>query len=161
MDLLISTVLNVYADVAYEFLKRLRISASPRGISIELAKPSSIDERIAKIDEAKASLVEGIKLIEELREAAETNKKESELALQHLAKLEGDRANLQHQLEAMKIIAESDVSAFRKMVGVPSPIDIRKERAIAFFVGVISSLVASGIFLGIARLIEQATATTK
>jgi hypothetical protein len=145
-----STILALVADVYFDVIsKAIQKLVNKSGLPKKDEKTSSIDERIAKIDDAKTSLLEGVRLIDELRETAQNNKKDAELALAQISKLESDKVSLQKDLDSIKKIAQSDIETFRKMAGVPSATDIRKERIIGFVGGVVSSLIASGlIWLG-------------
>ncbi len=144
------SLLDSYFEIFSKIVNRVSLVADKSGVSVNVEKKSSIDERIAKIEEAKTSLLEGVRLIDELKLSAENNKKEAELALSQITKLESDKASLQQELEAIKKIAQSDIETFRKMVGVPSTTDIRRERVIGFVGGIVSSLIASGlIWLGV------------
>jgi chromosome segregation ATPase len=105
----------------------------------------SIDQRIANIDSAKANLIEGLKAIEELKEAAERNRKDAETAIKQIAKLEHDKTSLQQEIAAIKSVVNADVNAFRKVAGVLGPSEIRRERVLGFISGVIASVTASGI----------------
>ena len=160
---MITDIVTIYIEFIVRILKKLRIEFSPSifGVTISLNDEDtyrgSIDERIAKIDEAKANLLEGLRTIDELKEAAEYNKKEAEAALIQIAQLEKDKTSLEQELKSIKDIVQSDVSAFRKVAGVPSPATIRRERIIGFISGVIASVVASGIVWVIVKLIQYFT----
>ena len=145
IDSLLLILVDNYIQSFSKILNKLSLVIDKSGVSVKVEKASSIDERIAKIEEAKTSLLEGVRLIDELREAAEKNKKEAEFAIAQINKLEIDKVSMQQELDAIRRIAESDVNTFRKIAGVPSATDIRKERIIGFVVGVVSSLVASGV----------------
>jgi hypothetical protein len=57
-------------------------------------------------------------------------------------------------LNALKSVIQSDVQAFRQLAGIPSKDDIWRERLWGFIFGIISSLVASGIFLWLTGIIS-------
>ena len=105
----------------------------------------SIDDRIAKIDEARNNLVEVLNAIDELRSAAEKNRHDAEAALRQLEQLEHDKANLEKDLASTRDIIEADVTVFKQIAGIPSADDIRRERVLGFITGVVSSVVASGV----------------
>ncbi len=111
-----------------------------------LIKPEeSVDERIAKIDAARDYLIEGLKAVEELRSSADVSKRESELALRRLEQLIADKATMEEELTALRTVMNADVSAFRKVAGVPSQKDINRERLLGFVSGVVASLAAAGL----------------
>lgn len=115
----------------------------------------SIDERIAKIDLAKANLLEGLQAIDELKAEAERNKKEVEIAVEQVNRLERNKIDLQSELAAIKTVVQTDVSAFRRVAGVLGPAEIRRERLLGFFSGVVASLVASGIIAATVAVIRH------
>jgi len=138
-------LLDSLFDITAKALRKYRLVVDKSGMSIKVEETPGIDERIAKIDEAKTSLLEGVRLIDELRETAQNNKRDAEAALLQINELASEKANLQKKLDSMKEIAQSDVETFREMAGIPSVADIRRERLIGFVSGVVSSLVASGV----------------
>jgi hypothetical protein len=152
---LISILIDNYFEIFSRVVNKLSLVVDKSGISIKKDNTSSIDERIAKIDEAKNSLLEGVRLIDELRETAENNKKDAELALLQINRLETDKASIQKELDSIRIIAKTDIETFRKMAGVPSATDIRRERIIGFVSGFISSLIASGVIWLVVTLINH------
>ena len=153
----IENVLSLYIELIAKILKRirLRIKNGEFEISFDRQVEASIDERIRKIDVARANLVEGLSAIDELRKSAEDNKKEVKAALEQLAMLEQDKADLQEKLDSVRQVISRDVQAFREVAGVPSPSGIRRERVIGFVGGVVASIVASGIIYGVAKIIQN------
>lgn len=144
IDSVVIHVINLIADVWVEavkhfFQERGWISTPPTQAT------QSIDDRIAKIDEARNNLVEVLNAIDELRSAAEQNRHDAEVALRQLEKLEQDKASLEKELASVRGIIDADVTTFKQIAGIPSADDIRRERVLGFVTGVISSVVASGI----------------
>lgn len=111
----------------------------------------SIDQRIEKIDAARANLADAIAAIDELKAAANSNKADLNDALAQLNQAQAEKTAAERDLEVVKKIADSDIEVFRKLAGVPSSSHIAKERALGFLFGVIASLVASGLWWLIAR----------
>lgn len=107
----------------------------------------STTERIKKLDEAKESLVDGLKAIEELKEEADLSKREANKALKQISDLENNKASLEEELKHVKNLIKADVSTFRKVAGL-SDADIQKERILGFISGVLASIIASGIIGG-------------
>jgi hypothetical protein len=124
-----------YADIVFE--------STPR---------QSIDERIAKIDAARANLAEALSAIDELKAAANANKADLEAALEQLGQTQEAHSAAVRELSVVRQIADSDVEVFRRLAGVPSPSQIAKERALGFLFGVVASLLASGLWWAIAKL---------
>lgn len=127
----------------------LRVKGDSSGFSISLEGISppagTIDERIAKIDIARENLAESLRAIDELKVAAEDNKKELQEALAKFQLLEKQKANAEIELQEIKRIAQADVETFRKLAGVPTEPEVRKERIIGFVSGVLASLFAAGL----------------
>jgi ribosome-binding ATPase YchF (GTP1/OBG family) len=111
----------------------------------------SIDERIAKIDMARKSLVDVINAIDELKKEAYDNKKDAAQALQQIDELEKDKESLNKELDAIRTVIRSDVEGFRHVAGITNR---TKERVIGFISGIIASMIASGIILGLIQLIR-------
>ena len=129
-------------------IKRIRITYRNGGFQIELAEKKeekSIDERIGKIDEARSSLVEALDAIDELHSEAERNKVELKNALQNLAETERNKGKLENELENIRQVMQTDIATFRNIAGIPSQVQIKKERYIGFVTGVIASIVASAL----------------
>jgi hypothetical protein len=144
VEQLLGLAIRLVADGWVEGVKRFFqevgwISTPPKQTS------QSIDDRIAKIDEARSNLVEVLNAIDELRSAAEQNQRDAEIALRQLEKLEQDKASLEKELESVRGIIDVDVTTFRQIAGIPSTDDIRRERVLGFITGVLASVVASGI----------------
>ncbi len=155
--MLLESALSLYINLIAKILKRMRLRLTGSGIEISFDREveASIDERIRKIDAARANLVDGLTAIDELRRSAEENKKEVQLALEQLAMLEQDKAQLQEKLQSVRQVISSDVEAFREVARVPSASDIRRERVVGFISGVVASIVASGVIYGIAKMIQN------
>ena len=128
---------------------RLVLQSLGLAIIFEDAAKGSIDQRIAKIGEARSALVEGIRAIDDLKAAADYNKREADQAVAQIALLERDKATLDEEIENMKTVIESDVEAFRRIAGVPSPSDVRRERVVGFITGLVASALASGLVFAI------------
>lgn len=154
-QMLFDSILSLYIEYIARLLRWLRIELGPGVLSIQLVEEEAertLDERIARIDAARQNLVEGINAIDELKREAEKNKKDVTQALKQVAVLERDKASLNQEIQTMRAVLDSDVEAFRKVAGVPSETEIRKERYIGFISGVIASVIASGIVYGIIEL---------
>jgi uncharacterized protein involved in exopolysaccharide biosynthesis len=100
------------------------------------------DQRIAKIDEARANLEDALNALGELKREAETNKAELQDALNQLDRTKAGHAAEAAQLQQIRAIAEADVATFRRMAGIRPA----RERLIGFIGGVVASLVAAGLW---------------
>lgn len=153
-------VIISFTDFIYRLLRRVRFKFDGTRMYIFLEEErykESIDDRIARIDLAKANLIESLKAIEELKEFAEQNKKEVETAVRQLTQLEQDKILLQRELDSIKAIAQTDIETFRKVAGVLAPSQIRRERVLGFISGIVASVIASGVVWVIIKLVQLLT----
>ena len=133
------------SELLLKILKRAKINYRFGGIQIEFDEEKSIDERIAKIDEARASMAAALTAIDQLHTEAEENKSELNKSLQKLSEAEKNKSKLEEELANIREVMQSDVTTFRKIAGIPSQEEIKKERVIGFFTGVLASVVATGV----------------
>ena len=150
----LSRLLYLYFEVINKiFRSSLRLKGDSSGISISIESPpsykASLDERIARIDAARSNLLEGLQAIDELKLAAQENKKELEDALAKLRVLEKNKASAEEELGQIRRIASADIETFQKMAGVPSASKVKRERVVGFISGVLASIIASGIIFGV------------
>lgn len=147
-------LLQVMAQSLLKYFKFIDLILSklvPK-ISLEIENESSqtIDERLAKIEIAKNNLMDSIKAIEELKAEAEKNKIEANLALNKLLQFKAEKEQAEKELSLVKTIAESDISTFKKIAGIPDNKEKNRDRLIGFVSGIFASLIASGlIYFGI------------
>ena len=111
----------------------------------------TIDARLAKIEFARRNLAEALGAIDELKSAAEANQAELAIALERLRDAQEQRASAEKEVQAVQSIAQADVEVFRKLAGVPSKMEIAKERLIGFILGVLASVIASAIWWALAK----------
>jgi hypothetical protein len=136
----------------------LRVWSAPLfGISIDKGKVSlaflgiespteSIDQRLARLEVAKLNLQEAIGAVDELKHEAEANKRELQSALAQLQTIGDQRQAAEKELSQLKLIASADVATFQKVAGVPSRRQIAREHFVGFLLGVLASVMASGIW---------------
>jgi len=134
-------------------LLRIQVDGDRAQVSFLPSEPaaSGIDERLAQIDRARESLESALPAVNELGAAAERNKAELRDALELIEHTRAEKAMAEHQLQNLKEIAQADIEVFRSLVGIPSRAQIARERIIGFILGVIASLIASGIFWALVR----------
>lgn len=111
----------------------------------------TIDARLAKIEVARRNLAEALEAIDELKSAAEANQAELVIALERLRDAQDQRASAEKEVQAVRSIAQTDVEVFRKLAGVPSKMEIAKERLIGFILGVLASVIASFIWWALTK----------
>lgn len=118
---------------------------------------ASIEARIGKIDAAQRSLAEAVEAMAEIHAMAEQNRAELAEALQSLAEAQKERVSAERELRAIKELAQADIAVFRKLAGVPSEIELAKqrftERAIGFGLGVLASVIASLLWWAITKYV--------
>lgn len=104
--------------------------------------PPSIDQRLAKIEVAKAALVESLSAVEELQRQAQDSKVEHERVRAELATAVASKDDVERKLQAVQKLIAQDVDAFQALAGVPN---VGKERFIGFVSGFLASIIASGV----------------
>ena len=115
------------------------------------APRQSIDERIEQIESARLNLIEALDAIDELKFAAEINKKELEATLRTLAATQTQNDSATKELETVREIAKADISVFQKLAGVQSPLQVAKERLIGFLLGIAASVLASAVWWALSK----------
>lgn len=137
-------------------LKRLNARAQARLLESDPAL-STLDKRIQQIERARGSLQDATEAVRELQEIAKSNKAEVEAVLANLAQVKTEKQAAEQELAALRKLAEVDVEAFRKVAGVPTQLQMAKERfrerAYGFLLGVLASVVASAIWWLLAKYV--------
>jgi hypothetical protein len=136
-------------EVAVEIVSKL-FAALPDGllpfsISIEPAT-KSVDERVARLDEARNALMEGLQAIDELRDEADRNKQDLATALAELSTVQVSKATAERELYAVKEAVNVDIEVFRSLARIPNEAQIKRERLMGFITGVLASIIASAIW---------------
>ena len=107
---------------------------------------TTIDERLSKFDDIKTYLLEAAAAVEDLKTQAEENKAAKERLLADLSILQENQRQVQEETRAISEATKADVEAFRKLAGIPSENEIKKNRIWGFIGGVVASLVAAVIW---------------
>ena len=144
-------------EVAAEIVSRL-FAALPPGllpfsISIDPAT-KNIDQRVARLDEARNALMESLQAIDELRHEADCNKKDLTRVVAELSAVRVDKAAAERELFAVKNAVDIDVEVFRSIARIPDDAQVRRERLIGFTTGVLASVIASAIWWAGAKFIS-------
>jgi hypothetical protein len=144
----LSAVLTKAFDLWTTPVIRLSINNGLPSIELllEQAPRATIDQRIEKIDLARKNLSEALEAMEELKQAAEQNKAELATAIERLDIAHKERAAAERELEAVRGIAQSDIEVFQKLAGVPSKLEVAKERFVGFILGILASVLASVVW---------------
>lgn len=111
-------------------------------IGFEGDKPP-IDERLAKIEAARANLQDALGAIEELAVEAEQNKRDLRRLQEAVDHASTERENVNAQLDVLKSLQTLDSEAMRRALKLPTATDIWRDRIFAFVAGVIASIVAT------------------
>lgn len=112
---------------------------------------ASVDERLAKIEAARSSLLDALTAVDELKNKAEENKADLEYLTKQIHAAEENKADLSEQLKTLKSISELDSEQVRTVLKLPTRLSIWTERVIAFLLGIAASILASIIYEQIQR----------
>jgi len=124
----------------------------PFSIVIEPAT-KSMDHRVARLDEARNALLEGLQAIDELREEADRNKQDLAKALTDLSNVQVNKATAERELHAVKEAVNVDIEVFRSIARIPDEAQIKRERLVGFVTGVLASIIASAIWWAGSKLV--------
>lgn len=144
IEIAVEIVSKMFAAIPYGLL--------PFSISIEPAT-KSVDERVARLDEARNALMEGLQAIDELRDEADRNKQDLAAALAELSTVQVSKATAERELYAVKEAVNVDIEVFRSLARIPNEAQIRRERLMGFITGVLASILASTIWWAGSKLV--------
>jgi len=139
--------IEVYVDLFVRVFEALDIRVVRLfGLQLELPRTRpAVDERLAKIDSARASLNDVITAMDELKKEAEAGKREVAVMANRLVQIEQTKQSAEKELEQLKAVINLDMETFKKVAGIPSPTQIRRDRYIGFASGVVASILAAVI----------------
>lgn len=139
LDKVLGGYINLFASVAREIAQL--VGLEPPRLPWE-PPPASIDQRLAKLEVAKAALMESLSAVEELQHQAEEGKVEHERVRAELAATIASKDDAERKLQSIQALMTQDVEAFQTLAGVPN---VGKERLLGFASGVVASIIASGV----------------
>lgn len=143
-------------ELAVELVSKM-FAALPPGLvpfSITMEPTTrSVDHRVARLDEARNALMEGLQAIDELREEADRNKADLAKALAELSTVQVSKATAERELDAVKEAVNVDIEVFRSIARIPDEAQIKRERLVGFVTGVLASIVASVIWWAGSKLL--------
>lgn len=151
-----SIVIEVVDFVTGDFAaKLLRVLAQTigGGTFANYERPRPVDERIARLDEARTALAESLEAIDELRVEADLARTEHATVALALQTTLASKDDAEKKLQGIQRIMDEDVEAFRAVAGVS---DVRMERIIGFASGVAASIIATAIWTYGGRLLDFA-----
>lgn len=111
----------------------------------EVMRPP-IDQRLAKIEEAKQNLAEALTAIEDLQAEAQTNSRALSQLTDKLDKAEERKTLIQRDIDTLRELSKLDAESMRTGLGIPNRLQVWFERILSFLIGVAASVVASWIW---------------
>ena len=112
----------------------------------------TVDERLAKINAARSNLRDVLEAMDELEREAKRSKTHVDWMRFRLAEIESSKESAEKELEDIKNIINVDVESFRRVAGIPSSGQVRRQRFLGFLSGVFASILAALICWGVAAL---------
>lgn len=151
---IVARLLDAFLGMSGGPLARIisNISVEVLGLQIGVAVGSPVDQRLARLDDARSALAESLTALDELHVEAERSKAEHARARAALEKALSSKKDAEHQLAEVRAIMAGEVSAFQIVAGVT---DVRKERLIGFFNGILSSAAFAIIIAGAGWLLTR------
>ena len=89
-----------------------------------------------------------------VRELTSSTNQLSDTLLLRLRELEAARTEAERNIATMNSLIKADTDAFRQIVGIPTMEQLRRERWISLWLGIASSLIASGLGYLIGRCVR-------
>lgn len=152
----IATVLRIWTMPIFRFgVRNDRVIVD---IFPATGEATSIDDRLAQLDVARKNVEGALTAIDEMKAVAERNRAELHEALAQIDEIRADRNAAESELHVVRQIAQADIGVFRKLAGLPTRVQIARERFLGFVLGVISSLVAAAIMQALARYLSTRAA---
>ncbi|WP_070360943.1 hypothetical protein [Duganella sp. HH105] len=140
------------AEIVSKLFAVLPPGLLPFSISIDPVT-KNIDQRVARLDEARNALMESLQAIDELRREADGNKLDLARVIAELSAVKVDKAEAERELFAVKKAVDVDVEVFRSIARIPDDAQVKRERLIGFVTGVLASVIASAIWWAGAKII--------
>ncbi|TYR35245.1 hypothetical protein FY036_02935 [Mesorhizobium microcysteis] len=107
---------------------------------------SSLDDRILKIEAARANLSEALEAIDELKGEAQRNQAALAELRRTLVQREEEKGQLDAKLSELRALTEISASTVQDVFRVPTRASIWAERVIGFVIGVAASVAASFVY---------------
>ncbi len=153
----LSTASVKWVDLVVRFLRRVKLTLGTAGFRIEIREETApIDERIAKIEEARKALEHGLEAVEELQIEAKKNREEVERALEELVLLENEKVDIKKEITADRSVIGADVESFRRIAGIPTERQRSRDKVAGFVSGVFASILAAVLLALSAIVVEKA-----
>lgn len=143
--MLLDAFVTFVAEQIVGLIRGYRIRFDKGAVSFELkasSDPKNVELRLAKIESARESLSEALAAMDDLKSAAEENKRDLDRLNEAITTAQAEKKGLTAQLDAMKQLAALDSESVRQVLRVPGPVDVWRERIYGFMSGIVGSLVA-------------------
>ena len=147
---------RIFLERFSSILKRIVVNAGYRlldsfsfgvaGAVIGEAMRPPIDQRLAKIEEAKQNLAEALAAIEDLQTEAQKNSRALDQLTAKLDKAEQRKTVIQKDIDTLRELSKLDAESVRKGLGIPTRLQVWFERVLSFLIGVAASIVASWVW---------------
>jgi hypothetical protein len=149
----IEPVATILAEAIVAFQQRIRVRWGVRLFGLEVtllpSKASeTIDARLEKIEIARSSLSDALTAIDDLKHTAEQNKRDLAALIESIDRAETEKSKLHGQVETLKTLAELDSERVRKGLGLPTAVDLWRERIYGFVFGIVAAVVGALIWEG-------------
>ncbi|MBN8245119.1 hypothetical protein JF546_19045 [Nitratireductor aquimarinus] len=130
--------------VGYGFMDMLGFGFA-KDVFDELRR-APIDERLAKIEEAKHNLTDALTAIEDMQADAQERQRSLKMLTSKIERARSEKTGVEKELEALETLARLDPQGVRKVFRIPTTFQVWAGRLISFVLGVVASLVASWIW---------------
>ena len=126
------TVLERFRVRSIRLAARLldEVSLGFAGVVIGEFMRSPIDQRLAKIEEAKKNLAEALTAIEDLQTEAQTNSRALSQLTAKLDKAEQRKTVIQRDIDTLRELSKLDAESVRTGLGIPTRLQVWFERAL-------------------------------
>jgi septal ring factor EnvC (AmiA/AmiB activator) len=142
------------AESIVNLISRYRIKFDKGAVSFELkasSDPKNVEHRLAKIESARESLSEALAAMDDLKAAAEENKRDLDRLNEAIISAQAEKEGLTAQLDTMKQLAALDSESVRQVLRVPGAVEMWRERIYGFGSGIVGSIVATYVWEWIAQ----------
>jgi hypothetical protein len=137
------SLLKRFTSAAIDVAYYATVGGLPGGAVLGAVLRTPLDERLAKIEEAKRNLAEALTAIEELEGQAQENSRSLAVLTAKLDDAEKTKSLVQEDIDTLREAAKLDANGLRKGLGIPGPVGQVVALVISFCLGVAASLTAN------------------
>ena len=137
------------AESIVNLIRGYRIRYDKGAVSIELkasSDPKNVELRLAKIESARENLAEALAAMDDLKSAAEENKRDLDRLNEAITSAQAEKEGLTAQLNTMKQLATLDSEFVRQVLRVPGAVEMWRERIYGFGSGIAGSIISSYVW---------------